>query len=148
MKAGECKAMRDWTCTVVRQCTDSAEGSRMVLCSEGAAASVWGWAFVGTLAVAAAAYGAGGVYYGAKTRGVAAGVGAHPHMQEWMQIAGLVTDGAAFALGKRGGASGLAEPLGAADAGPARLPAQVGEKGKGKSDEEERGSGSDDDIIE
>ena len=119
----------------------------MVLCSEGAAASVWGWAFVGTLAVAAAAYGAGGVYYGAKTRGVVAGVGAHPHMQEWMQIAGLVTDGAAFALGKRGGASSLAEPLGAAASGPAGLRAQaVGEEVK--PDEEERGSGSDDDVIE
>ena len=136
-----------------RPCTDTAEGSRMVLCSEGGPADNWGWTLVIVLAVCAVMYVGIGIGYGVKVGGAPPGFVAHPHIDLWSQISGLVADGAAYARARvtaNGGAqSGLREPLAAAT--PAAAPVDEGrEKGTVAGD---AGSGSaeeasDDELVE
>lgn len=58
----------------------------------------WGWALIIVLLVSGALYVGGGIGYAVKVQGIApaAAVAAHPHLEKWHQVAGLVKDGAVF----------------------------------------------------
>ena len=53
-------------------------------------ASDWGWALVITLLVCGVVYAGGGVAYSVKAKGMAPGLGALPHREQWIALAGLV----------------------------------------------------------
>ena len=154
MDAGQCEAVQDWTCSMaLRPCTDTAEGSRMVLCSEGGPADNWGWTLVIVLAVCAVMYVGIGIGYGVKVGGAPPGFVAHPHIDLWSQISGLVADGAAYARARvtaKGGAqSGLREPLAAMTPAAALVDEErekgtvAGDAGSGSAEE-----ASDDELVE
>jgi hypothetical protein len=155
MDAGQCEAVQDWTCSMtLRPCTDTVEGSRMVLCSEGSPADNWGWTLVIVLAVCAVMYAGIGIGYGVKVGGAPPGIAAHPHIDLWSQISGLVADGAAYAharvTAKGGAQGGLREPLAATP--PAAAEVDEGEEGTaavnaGSSGSAEEAS-SDDELVE
>ena len=110
--AGDCVGVQDWTCSVaLRPCSDTAEGSRMVLCLHGGPPSLLGWSLVLTLAAFSSVYVVGGVAYGMKVRGAPAGLKAHPHEERWAQLAGLVSDGISFAKASARGDGELNSPL-------------------------------------
>ena len=53
-------------------------------------ASDWGWGLITTLLVCGVVYAAGGVTYSVKAKGMAPGLGALPHREQWQALAGLV----------------------------------------------------------
>jgi hypothetical protein len=124
----------------------------MVLCSEGGPADDWGWTLVIVLAVCAVMYVSIGIGYGVKVGGAPPGVAAHPHIDLWSQISGLVADGAAYAharvIAKGGTQSGLREPLAATTPAAAAVDEEekgtvAGGAGRGSAEE-----ASDDELVE
>jgi hypothetical protein len=74
-------------------------------------ASMLGWTLVCVILGLGAAYVIGGSFYGQRTRAVAGTslLAAHPHHALWVEVAGLCSDGVAFARGggqRRGGGGG------------------------------------------
>lgn len=57
----------------------------------------WAWAFVATVFLSLTAYVVGGAMLARKSGGGREGLKGHPHFGRWMELAGLVSDGVAFA---------------------------------------------------
>jgi hypothetical protein len=57
----------------------------------------WGFSFLVSSGLCVALYVGGGSVFGARTSGRAPGLRAHPHHSNWIDAAGLVSDGVAFA---------------------------------------------------
>ena len=112
-------------------------GVRASLCAEG-----WGWAFLLAVFVGAGLYLGIGVAYGKRRRVAALGpLGAHPHAQLWLAVAGLAADGVAFAgRGGRGrGAARGGTPGGPGAAGGGKAKKRA--KKERKADKAKRSGG-------
>ena len=112
----------------------------------------FGALFVIVFGIGSAFYVGGGLAYGKRTGRGGVGARAHPHYRRWEAIAGLVSDGAAFAKTRRRGGGGYAPvPSGAGggERGQGSPPQQRAEKkerreskGKEKTEKAEKpGSG-------
>ncbi len=64
----------------------------------------WAWVFVAVLLLSLAAYAGGGVMLARRSGGGRGqGLKVHPHYGRWVELAGLVSDGVAFARGQSSG---------------------------------------------
>ena len=101
--------------------------------SRGCPASDWGAVFLISIGLFVAAYGVGGVAFGARTKGGRWAVEAHPHFRQWLEIRGLCLDGLRFV--RAGGRNNSVRSV----AHRNYTQAPDGDGGKGKAEDQERG---------